>query len=69
MNINEHLVTISKGFISVDTELDLGSDVILKVNGTVTQITDKDNQDGTINRVYTVKGIISEVMSSDHTSL
>ena len=56
MKVDEHLVKVSAGQIVTDKPLDLGDEVVLIVKGTVTKIEQLDNQDGTINQVYIVKG-------------
>lgn len=63
LQINERLVKISAGYITTDESLELGTDISLLVKGTVTKIEDHDNQDGTINRIYVVKGEITESLS------
>ena len=55
--INEILVKISMSPIPVERELKLGDDVTIQVMGSVVKSEDRDNQDGTIDRVYHVKGI------------
>lgn len=60
MDIDENLIKISAGYIVIDEPLELDTDVTLLVKGTVTKTEDKTNNDGTFNRVYTVKGIITE---------
>jgi len=62
MEVNENLLTVSAGYIILDTPLKIGDDVILTISGTVITTTDKDNNDGTINRVFKVKGIIANVI-------
>ena len=58
MDVNEHLIKISAGAIPIEHALKLGDDVELMVQGTVVTILDKDLQDGTIDRVYTIKGVL-----------
>lgn len=65
-DINEHLLKVSAGYIILITPLQIGTDVTINLQGTVTQITDKDNQDGTVNRVYTVKGVLATVHNEDN---
>lgn len=64
MRVDEHLVKISAGYIVVDAPLELDDDVTLIVRGAVTKTEDKTNNDGTFNRVYTVKGIITECLKT-----
>lgn len=59
--INENLIKISAGYITVAQELELDTDITLMVNGAVVKCEDRSNQDGTVNRIYTIKGIIAEV--------
>lgn len=58
MEINERLVKISAGMIPIADELGLGDDVQLVVDGSVTKMEQMDNQDGTYNLVYVVKGVV-----------
>ncbi len=60
MTINEHLLKISAGSITLLSPLELGSEVSLLVKATVTKVEDHDNQDGSFNRVYVVKGGLAE---------
>lgn len=55
--INAHLLKISKALIYIDSGLKLGQDVSILVNGTVKKTEDEDNDDGTFNRVYIIKGV------------
>ena len=64
MNINENLVLIMSSCIPIQKELTIGDDVVLNVTGSVVKIEDSDNQDGTVNRTYKIKGILGEVIKS-----
>lgn len=61
MEINERLVKISAGLVPIEGEINLGDDVQILVSGTVVKTEQMDNQDGTYNLVYVVKGIVSYV--------
>lgn len=65
MKINENLISLSPSSIPIDGEINMGDDVVIKVSGSVVKIEDSDNQDGTINRVYKIKGIIGEILLND----
>lgn len=58
--INEHLVKISAGYIPIAKPLEMDQDYQLIVEGQVVKTEDKSNNDGSVNRVYTIKGIIVE---------
>ncbi len=60
MKINERLIRVSSGLIVTSQSLEIGSDISLSIEGTVTKIEYKDNQDGTVDEVMVVKGIICE---------
>ncbi len=62
--IDEHLIRISAGKIPIDQAIDMGDDVTLQVEGTVVKIEDSDNQDGTINRTYVVKGVAAGIITA-----
>lgn len=61
MKINEKYIKISAAAIVVAGDIDLGKEVLVTVKGTVTDSRDKDNQDGTYDRYYTVKGELAVV--------
>jgi len=65
MKVNEKLLKVSAGQIVLDGELNLGDDVIIRIDGTVTKTEDHDNQDGTVNRVFTVKGTIADILNAE----
>ena len=56
MKINEQLVKVSAAAIPISEELEMGTELTLIVTGSITKSEDKDNQDGTIDRVFTLKG-------------
>lgn len=62
LTINEHLVKISSGLMVTDKPLKLGDDVAILVKGTVTKIEQRDNNDGTFDQIYVVKGVIGEAL-------
>ena len=61
MEINERLVKISAGLVPIEGKLELGEDVQILLSGTVTKTEQMDQQDGTYNLVFIVKGTISYV--------
>ena len=61
MKVDQHLVKVSAGYVYIDKALKIDKDVILTIEGNVTKTEDKSNQDGTVDRVYTVKGTIAKV--------
>lgn len=62
MKVDEKLVKISLSKIPVEETLELGDDVAITVRGTVVKVAHEDNQDGTYDEVYTVKGIVGEAV-------
>lgn len=68
MEINERLVKISAGLVPIEGEINLGDDVQILLSGTVTKTEQMDNQDGTYNLVYVVKGIVSYVNDEEVTA-
>lgn len=58
--INETLVKISMAAIPILRELEMQDEVTLVVRGEVVKVEDVNNFDGTVNRVFKVKGIIAE---------
>lgn len=59
--INERLVKISAGLVPIEGDLKLGDDVQILVSGNVVKTEHKDNQDGTYDLVFIVKGLIAYV--------
>lgn len=59
MKIDEELVKVSAGYITIEDHLEVGEDVAIMVKGTISKDEHKDNQDGTVNRIVTVKGRIA----------
>lgn len=60
MSINERTIQIRADKISTTSELENGQDVLLYVRGSVKSILHKDNDDGTEDLVYIIKGIFTE---------
>ena len=54
MNINEHILKIS-GSVPIDDKYELGQEIDIKLTGEIVQISDKNRQDGTMDRVYCFK--------------
>jgi hypothetical protein len=62
MEINEKIVRIIGGSsLTPETEFSLGDDAIVEITGSIVKIEEKDNQDGTKDRVYFVKQITAKV--------
>lgn len=53
--IDEKLIRIT-GKFPIPKEMELGKDYRVLVYGSVVKTEDSDNQDGTVNRTYVVKG-------------
>ena len=62
MRIDEKLIKVSLSKIPVDQEFNLGDDVTVVVRGVVTKLAHEDNQGGSYDEVYTVKGIVAEAV-------
>lgn len=52
--VNEHIVRFS-GTSNLADGLEMDSDVMFVIKGAVVKTEDKSNQDGTVDRIYTVK--------------
>ena len=61
MEINEKLVKVSMSKVPILGELKLGDEVQILMQGEVVKEEREDQQDGTYNQVFIVKGIISYV--------
>lgn len=59
--VSDHLLRVSSGYIELPQPLEIGADVTLTLHGSVVKTEDRDNQDGTVQRIYTVKGMIVEL--------
>lgn len=55
--VNEHLVQISKALCPVEVPLLMGDEVYLLSRAVVTDILEKDNHDGTYNRIAKVTAL------------
>ncbi len=55
MNINTRYLKISAGKTELEKSPEMGEDMILVVEGSVVKIDYKDNQDGTVDAIYTLK--------------
>lgn len=60
-NIDEILVKVS-GRLPVGRKLEMGEDVTLEIIGSVVKEEATDNQDGTVNICYVVKGLTLKVL-------
>ncbi len=60
MKIDERLVKVSAGAITIPESLKVGEEVALYVKGTVVKVEYHDNQDGTVNEMAVVKGELAE---------
>ena len=65
MKVNDHLIQVSAGYISIGEPLGMGDTVTVVIEGDVTQVKQNDNQDGTYDFIYKVKGSIAEVRKHD----
>jgi hypothetical protein len=61
MKINDHCITVSAGHISIGEPLSMGDTVTVIVEGDVVQVKQDDNQDGTYDLIYKIKGAIAQV--------
>ncbi|HEY0087294.1 MAG TPA: hypothetical protein VGB37_00530 [Candidatus Lokiarchaeia archaeon] len=60
--INEKIIKIS-GSVSVplNTEIEISEDKAILIKGACVKTEDRDNNDGTINKVYVIKAITGEI--------
>jgi len=63
MEINERLIKVSMSKMAVDfvQEPQLGDDVQITIKGSIVKTEDGDNQNGTKDRTYVVKGVIARL--------
>lgn len=63
MTINERLLKFKaahpKDLIYLDQDLEMDSEVELVITGQVVEITDKTLNDGSVDRIFTVKGQVA----------
>lgn len=57
--VDEHLLKVSAATIVLDQPLGIDDEVMIVLKGDVVSQQDKTNHDGTVQRIYTVKGFIS----------
>lgn len=60
--INTYLIKVSQSAIPSDGKHELGDDVVVQVRGSVIEIKDTDNHDGSYDRTYKVKGVLAEII-------
>lgn len=60
MKIDEYTIRVSARKISTESELEIGSDVQLILQGEVVKVEDATNFNGTISRCFVVRGILVE---------
>jgi len=65
MQVNEYLVSFSKGFIPIDQELEIGDQVRADVEFEVDKIEIQNNHDGTVNKIYKLKGFFATIKHKD----
>ena len=66
--INDYILKLT-GKVSILESLELGHNYQIKIDSTVTQVTDVDNNDGTLNRVYKIEPIIGEITKDNGETL
>lgn len=65
MTIDEILLKVSAGQIVLDNDLDIDNEVAVMIKGSITKAEYKSNQDGTSNKILTLKGEIASVIYKD----
>src|SRR3990170_3118777 len=60
--INEYVLRLG-GKVTLLEPVDLGHNYSIKVGGSITEKTDKDNEDGTINRYFKFEPVQVEIIS------
>jgi hypothetical protein len=63
--VNEYMIKVSMGRMVVDRPMQLGDSVRVLIEGDVTKIEQLDNQDGTHDEVYVVKGIYAQNLNEN----
>ena len=66
MEINEKLVLI-KGKGCIPNELKMSEDVVITIKGSVVNVEDSDNFNGTIDRLYKIKILTVESCETERT--
>jgi len=61
MTTNDHILKLT-GKVSLLEPIELGHNYSIKIGGSITSITDSDNNDGTINRYYRFEPINVELL-------
>jgi len=55
LSVNEHILKISNAGVSLPEALELSHRYHISLEADIVDVTDRDNQDGTINRIYKAK--------------
>ena len=66
--IKDYILKLT-GKISILEPIELGHNYQIKIDSTVTQATDIDNNDGTLNKVYKIEPIIGEIIKDNGETL
>lgn len=56
------------GKAQIESELELGKDVVIFVKGSVVMENYSDNQDGSVNRTYKIKPFLVEIIKNEYES-
>lgn len=63
MEVNSHILKLT-GKAELEHGMTLGDDYTITLNGQIVKQEDKDNQDGTVDRIYTFKVI--DLLEANH---
>ena len=61
--INDYVLKL-RGKVSLLEPIELGHNYRITMGGSITEVTDKDNEDGTLNRYYSFEPIQVEVLNA-----
>ena len=64
MEINEHIISL-KGKANIPKELEMGRSLTITMEGSVDNISESDNQDGTVDKIYRFRPLTAEIVSDN----
>lgn len=69
MKVNQYLIRVQASKVPITQELQIGDSVSSVIMGDIVKVEDEDNQNGTIDRCYVIKGRFAECITRDKESI
>lgn len=66
--VNEHIIKL-QGKANIPLSLEMGRSLTVKMEGAIDNISDSDNEDGTVDRIYRFRPLVAEIVSDNGASM